>query len=621
MALGNALKRVLRALWRGLDGIRKILHLLVLLFLFALVVAALSPPVAELPRKAALVIAPEGYLVEEFEGNPVDRALAEAMGDGVGQTRLRDIQDALEWAAEDDRIPAVVLELDAFLGGGLTKLQAVANAIETFKASGKPVIAMGNAYTQAGYYIAAHADEVWLQDQGVVFLQGYGIYRNYFRDAIDKLGIDWNVFTAGNFKSYAEPFTRNEMSEAAKTANRDLLDQLWQAWLGGVSAARGIDAARLQAGIDNLPDELEASNGRFSDMAVRLGLADRVTTRAEFREHMIGIAGANGGQEESYRSIGLQAYLDAQRLLRGDEAGASNVAVVVASGPVVEGDAPAGNIGGESTSNLIRRATEDDSVKALVLRVDSGGGSTFASELIFDEIQAFKATERPVIVSMSSVAASAGYWISSAGDEILAHPTTITGSIGVVGMFPTFQRTLEKVGINTDGVGTTALAGALRPDRALDETLRRTIEITVDTTYRDFVDGVAEQRGLDREKVGDIAEGRVWTGQDALELGLIDRFGDLSDAIEAAAEHAGLAEGEFGVKYVERPLSPGQEFLLQLLNSRIGPTVAGVATTGFAGRGSALAPLVTAVEDAWRGIARFNDRRGTYADCFCDVLR
>ncbi|WP_405233527.1 signal peptide peptidase SppA [Lentisalinibacter salinarum] len=621
MALGKALMRVLRALWRGLDGIRKILHLLVLLFLFALVVAALSPPVAELPRKAALVIAPEGYLVEEFEGNPVDRALAEAMGDGVGQTRLRDVQEALAWAAEDDRIPAVVLELDAFLGGGLTKLQAVANAIETFKASGKPVIAMGNAYTQAGYYIAAHADEVWLQDQGVVFLQGYGIYRNYFRDAIEKLGIDWNVFTAGTYKSFAEPFTRNDMSEAAKTANRDLLDQLWQAWLGGVSAARGLDAARLQAGIDNLPEELEASNGRFSDMAVRLGLADRVTTRAEFREHMIGIAGANGGQERSYRSIGMDAYLDGQRLLRGDETGASNVAVVVAAGPVVEGDAPAGNIGGESTSNLIRRAIEDESVKALVLRVDSGGGSTFASELIFDEIQAFKATERPVIVSMSSVAASAGYWISTAGDEILAHPTTITGSIGVVGMFPTFQRTLEKVGINTDGVGTTALAGALRPDRALDETLRRTIEITVDTTYRDFVDGVAEQRGLERETVGDIAEGRVWTGQDALEFGLIDRFGDLDDAIDAAAERAGLAEGEYGVKYVERPLTPGQEFLLQLLNSRIGPTVAGVAATGFAGRGSPLAPLVTAVEDAWRGIARFNDRRGTYADCFCDILR
>jgi len=618
MALGRTLMKVLRALWQGLDGIRKILHLLVLLFLFALILAALSPPVPELPHTAALVIAPEGFLVEEFEGDPVDRAVAEAMGDGVGQTRLRDVQDALAWAAEDDRIPAVVLELDGFMGGGLTKLQAVAEAIETFKASGKPVLAMGNFYNQAAYYIAAHADEVWLQDQGMVFLQGYGIYRNYFRDAIDKLGIDWNVFTAGTYKSYAEPFTRNDMSEAAKRENRDLLGQLWQAWLSDVSAARGLDAARVQAGIDNLPEELEASEGRFADMAVRQGLADRVSTRREFREHMIEIAGANGDQDDGYRSIGLGSYVGAQRLLRGDETKARNVAVIVASGPVVEGDAPDGSIGGESTSNLIRRAIDDETVEALVLRVDSGGGSTFASELVFDEIQAFKATERPVVISMSSVAASAGYWISAAGDEILAQPTTITGSIGVVGMYRTFQRTLEKIGVNTDGVGTTALADAFRPDLALGDTMRRTLETMVGATYRDFVNGVAEQRGLEREAVSRVADGRVWTGQDALEFGLIDRFGDLDDAIAVAAERAGLAEGAYGVKFVERSLTPSQEFLLQLLDSRIGPTV---AELGFAGRTSPLAPLVTAVEEAWHEIARFNDRRGLYADCFCDVLR
>jgi len=618
MALGRTLMKILRALWQGLDGIRKILHLVVLLFLFALLVTALSPPVPELPRQAALVVAPEGYLVEEFEGNPVDRALAEAMGDGVGQTRLRDVQDALEWAAEDERIPAVVLELDGLLGGGFTKLQAVADAVESFKASGKPVIAMGNVYTQAAYYIAAHADEVWLQDRGILFVQGYGVYRNYFRDAIDELGIDWNVFTVGTYKSAAEPFTRNDMSEPAKEANRELLGQLWQAWLGGVSVARGLDAARLQAAIDNLPEELEASDGRFADMAVRIGLADRLATRAEFREHMIGIVGDNDGQEDSYPSIGLDSYVEARRLLRGEPANERNVAVIVASGPVVEGDAPAGSIGGESTSNLIRRAIDDDSVEALVLRVDSGGGSTFASELVFDEIQAFKATDRPVIASMGSVAASAGYWISAGADEILARPTTITGSIGVIGMFPTFQRTLDKVGINTDGVGTTALAGALRPDRALDGKAREVFEITVDSIYRDFVTGVAEQRGMEREEVARVAEGRVWTGQDALEFGLIDRFGSLEDAIAAAAERAGLAEDEYGVKYVEQPLTPSEQFLLQLLNSRIG---AAVAELGVAGGGSPLTPLVTAVEEAWQGIARFNDRRGVYADCFCDVLR
>ncbi|MEJ2601987.1 MAG: signal peptide peptidase SppA [Gammaproteobacteria bacterium] len=618
MAVAKTLKTILRTLWRGLDGVRKILHLLMLVFIFSLVVAALSPPAPELPRQAALLLAPEGYIVEEYEGDPVDRAVAQAMGDGVGQVRLRDIEEALEAAAGDERIPAVVLQLDGLLGGGLTKLQAIANAIETFKASGKPVIAMGNVYTQAAYYIAAHADDVWLQDQGVVFLEGYGIYRNYFRDAIEKIGIDWNVFTAGTFKSYAEPFTRNDMSEQARAANKALLDQLWQAWLGGVAMARGVEASALQDSIDNLADELERDDGDFGQLAVRLGLADRVATRGEFREHMIGIVGEDSDKNGGYRSIGLDRYLAARRLLHGDETQATNVAVVVAAGPVVEGDVPPGNIGGESTSNLIRRATQDESVEALVLRVDSGGGSTFASDLIFDEIEAFRATGRPVVVSMSSVAASAGYWISAAGDEILAQPTTITGSIGVVAMFPTFQRTLEKIGINTDGVGTTRLAGALRPDRALDEDVRRTLELIVDASYRDFVTGVAERRGLDADAVRRIAEGRVWTGQDALEFGLIDRFGDLDDAITAAAERAGLEEGDYGVKFVERPLSPSQELLLQILESRLGPVVADI---GLGGRHAGLERILATAEAAWQGIARFNDRRGIYADCFCEALR
>ncbi len=618
MAVAKTLKTILRTLWRGLDGVRKVLHLLILVFIFALVIAALSPAPPELPRQAALLIAPDGFLVEEYEGDPVDRALAQAMGDGVGQVRLRDVQKALEWAADDERIPAVVLQLDGLLGGGLTKLQVLANAIETFKASGKPVLAMGNVYSQAAYYIAAHADEVWLQDQGIVFIEGYGIYRNYFRDAIDKLGIDWNVFTAGTFKSYAEPFTRNDMSDEARTANQALLEQLWQSWLGGVAMARGIDASALQASIDNLADELEQSDGNFGALAVRLGLADRVATREAFRQHMIGLVGEESGEKGTYRSVGFDQYLDARRLLHREEPREQKVAIVVAAGPVVEGDAPAGSIGGESTSKLIRRATNDESVKALVLRVDSGGGSTFASDLIVDEIEAFRATGRPVVASMGSVAASAGYWISAAGDEILAQPTTITGSIGVVAMYPTFQRTLEKIGINTDGVGTTRLAGALRPDKALGEEPRRILELIVDASYRDFVTGVAERRGMETDDVRRIAEGRVWTGQDALELGLIDRFGDLDDAVATAAERAGLEEGDYSVKYVERPLTPSQELLLQLLKSGLGPVI---ADTALGGRQTGLSRLVASAEEAWRGIARFNDRRGVYADCFCDALR
>ncbi len=621
MAIGKSLARFFGVMWRALDGLRKVLHLLLLVLLFSLILAGLSPPVPELPKKAALVIAPTGFLVEELEGDPVERALAEAMGDPIQQTLLRDVEQALAWAAEDERIPAVVLQLDTLAGGGLTKLQAVANAVETFKASGKPVIAVGSAYTQGAFYIAAHADEIWLQDEGIVFIEGFGIYRNYFRDAIEKLGIDWNVFQAGTYKSYVEPFVRNDMSEASEEANRALLAQLWEAWLGGVATARGLDAATLEAAINDLPGELQASGGSFADMAVRLGLVDRATTFNEFRDRMIELVGEDTEAGDSYRAIGLDAYMDGQRFTRGDGIGEKNVAVVVAAGPVVDGEAPAGNIGGESTSKLIRQARNDDSVQALVIRVDSGGGSTFASELIVDEIEAFKATGRPVVVSMSSVAASAGYWISAAGDEVLAQPTTITGSIGVFAMFPTFQRTLEKIGIYSDGVGTTDLAGALRADRALGEEVRQMLEVFIAGSYRAFVEGVASQRGLDPERVGEIAEGRVWTGRDALEFGLIDRFGDLQDAIASAAGRAGLEEEGYGVKYVRPPLSPGEEFLMQLLGSRLGPTVGGLVDGLTDRRMRTLDPLLDSVESAYRGIARFNDPRGVYSDCFCDALR
>ena len=615
MSKPNFLVRLISALWSGVDGVRKLLHLVLLLVLFGIIFGAMQDTPLVLPERAVLVIEPHGYLVEQIEGHPFDRALAELAGDGRPQTLVQDIVDALDYARDDDRIEVVYLDLGGVLGGGLSKLQQVAAAIEDFKTSGKPVIASSDFLSQQGYYIAAHADEVYLHPEGMMLIQGYGSWRTYYKEAIDLLRIDWNVFRAGTHKSYVEPYTRMDMSDEDREAALHLIDQLWSQYENDVETARGLEPGTIEDYTGNFVAVMEASGGDFARAAVEHGLVDDLLRRTEVRELLIDYVGRDADYPDTYTSAGMYEYLAQMRVLSGGTAGTRNVAVIVAAGDILFGSQPPGTIGGDSTSALLRRARNDDSVDAVVLRVDSPGGSAFASEVIMDEIIALQEAGKPVVASMGSVAASGGYAISAVADKVYASPATITGSIGVFGMFPTYQRTLRTIGIATDGVGSTPLSGELRPDREMSEQSKQIFQLAIDDYYDDFLNLVAENRGMDVAAVDAVGQGRVWTGVDAVGHGLVDELGTLDDAIAAAAELADMGD-DYGTVLIEQSLSPTEQMIVDLLGT-IATT--GIDVSGWIKRPAIVRELVDDVAQKAAPLLRFNDPKGVYSHCLCDI--
>ncbi len=607
--------KLFSTLWTGLDGIRKVLHLLVLLFIFSIVFGAISSTVPRLPSEAALLIQPVGALVEQLAGDPYERAIAGLLGDEDPQTLVQDIVDGLEYAKDDSRIKAVVLDLRRLRGGGLSKLHRIGAALDEFRASGKPVIANADFLDQRAYYLASHADEVYMHPDGLVFLPGFGVYRNYFKDAIDKLRIDWNIFRVGTHKSFVEPYMRMDMSEEDRESTTQLLDQLWRAYREEVAAARGLDVSVIDEFSLNLLENARNENGDIAALALDSGLIDGLLTRAEINTIIVGYVGADTENPDSYRAVDLDDFLAQTRLLKGDKSAKENVAIIVASGEILNGNQAPGLVGGDSTARLLRRARNDDSVKAVVLRVDSPGGSLFASEVIFDEIEALKDAGKPVVASMGSVAASGGYWISMAADKIYANSSTITGSIGIFGMFPTFQRSLAALGVATDGVGTTLWAGLLRPDRAMSDDAKALFQIFIDKGYDEFISKVSEHRNLDKIEVDRIGQGQVWTGADALGFGLVDEIGNLDEAVAAAAELANLDAGAFGRKMFEKELTPGEQFALDFLSAAMW---LGIDPQSLASRPTkSVQDLVKIVENALVPVMRFNDPKGVYSHCFC----
>ncbi len=614
MAIKNSLYRLFSALWRGADGLRKILHLLVLLFIFSIIISALSSSTPVVPSSAALVIKPSGNIVEELAGNPFDRALAELLGDAPPQTLVKDIVDGLAYAREDGRISTVVLDLSGMPGGGLSKLKRISDAIVDFRKSGKEVIATADYFGQGSYYLASHADQVYMHPDGALVLSGFGAYQNFYKSALDKLKIDWNIFRVGTYKSAVEPYMRDDMSPENRAELSDVLDQLWTQYKADIEGARELEEGTIDSLLGNLLENVQAANGDLAQLALQAGFVDKLVTRAELQQIIVDIAGTKDDSDE-YPSTSLKDYLQQMRLLQGDATKEENVAIVVAVGEIRNGTQPPGTIGGDSTASLLRTARKDDSVKAVVFRVDSPGGSAFASEVILNEIEAIKASGKPVVVSMSSVAASGGYWVSMAADSIYATPYTITGSIGIFGMFPTFQRSLDTLGISTDGVGTTAWAGQLRPDREMSDEMRTLFQLYINKGYDDFISGVAANRSMEKEAVDDIAQGRIWTGNDAYENGLIDGIGDLDDAVSAAAELASLAAEEYGRKYFEQELSPGERLALDLM---AGAKSLGLDVGVFARSPSSLERVAGMLEQTLSPLVRFNDPQGIYSHCFCD---
>jgi protease-4 len=559
----------------------------------------------EIPDTAALVVAPNGRLVEQLTARSLERMLDEARGAVGPETLLKDVLDAIDAARDDDRIRVLVLDLGSFSGARLTKLQDLRDAVAAFKTSGKKVIAMADGYTQDGYYLAAQADEILMHEMGFVMLEGYGRYKMYYKEGIDKLGLDVHVFRVGEYKSYVEPYIRDDMSPEAREANIEWLGDLWAMYLDDVASARGMTPARIDEYAQDFARIIAAADGDSAKAALDFGLVDHTMTRIGMREHLIALVGEDE-DSHSYNRVAFDDYLktvDEDRFGRDPDGDA--VAVVVARGSILDGSHPAGTIGGDSTGALIRQARNDDDVKAIVLRVDSGGGSAFASEVIRRECEAARAAGKPVVASMGSVAASGGYWISTASDQIWAHPSTITGSIGILGIFPTYQRPLaEHLGIHVDGVSTAPLAG-VRPDRALPPEVGETIQRLIDQGYREFIQRVAESRGKTVEEIDLVARGRVWSGIDAFELGLVDHLGGLDDAVAAAAELAGL-DDDYTVSFIDKELGLKEKVLKEMMAEAV--SVAGAETTP-----TPVDSLLRELERSLAAVAALNDPNHVYA--------
>ncbi|MFZ6846069.1 signal peptide peptidase SppA [Undibacterium sp. RuTC16W] len=533
--------------WKTLDfGRRLILNFILLALLIALAVGIFGGSAKKIDDKTALLLDLKGTLVEQNAGSLRDNVLAEAQGNAKKTTQLRDILTVLDAAGKDPKITSAVLLLDEMQGAGLPMLREVAAAIDRFKANGKTVVAWGSSYDQRQYYLASHATEVYLHPMGNIMLNGFGRYRNYYRDALDKIGITVNLLKVGTYKSFAEPYIANEPSAAATEAESFLYNAMWATYTGDVEKARKLPAGSIMQGIDQLPELLKVTGGDIAKMAVNTKLVDGLKTRDELRQLMIG-KGVKDDQNKSFKQVGFDDYLARQvPKFLGDAVG-----VVIAAGEISEGTAPAGSIGGLSTANLIRKAREDDQIKAIVLRVDSPGGSAFGSELIRRELELTRNAGKPVVVSMGNVAASGGYWISMSADEVIADATTVTGSIGVFAILPTAEKALDKIGVHTGGTTTTWLGDGFNPMRPLNPKFGEVIQASINHIYDDFTSKAAKARKTTPDKIDAVAQGRVWTGQQAKERGLIDTVGSYGDAIKSAAARAKLGK-DFRVSYIER---------------------------------------------------------------------
>ena len=598
-----------------------LLFLLLIVFLVAMGKGASSAKV--LQDRTTLVIAPEGRLVEQYSTDPVSRALAKMVGDNnAEELQLRDLVRAIEAARDDKKIERVVLELDKLQPSGFASMREVAVALQELRASGKQLVAFSENMSQSQYLLAAQADEVYLDPMGSLLLEGLGRYRQYFRSGLqDKLGVDVHLFKVGEYKSAAEPYVLDAASPQAKEADLFWMNDVWQRYLGDIARARKLDAAQLAAGIDTLPEGIAAAGGDLARFALQQKLVDGLKTREEVEALLTDRGVADSDADGGFRQIALGDYLTQIDAHRSPIDNRPQVAVVVAEGEIAGGDLPAGRVGGVSTSALLRAARDDDDVKAVVLRVDSPGGEVFASEQIRREVDALKAAGKPVVVSMGDMAASGGYWISMNADRIYADESTITGSIGIFGMIPNFARSLDKIGVHTDGVGTTRFAGAFDVTRPMDPAVGRVIQSVIDKGYADFTGKVAQARDRNVEAIDEVARGRVWSGAQARERGLVDEFGGLKAAVADAATRAKLgAQDKYRVRYIEKAATPFAQFMTGFAGSRAGAWMlsdSGLARMMLARTMPEMDTQLRFVEDAVK------DRNGApvkaLAYCFCGL--
>ena len=605
--------RLVRGIWDTLNFTRRLIFNVIFLIVLVLLFAAFFRGAPILDANTAMVLDPEGAIVEQYSTDPGQRALDNLAGSGNDEVQLRDILRAIEAAASDHRIDRIVLIPDEF-SAGISTLREIGQALDRFRESGKDVVVFSEGMGQGQYFLAAHADEILLDPDGAVLLEGFSSYRNYYRDALDKLGIDVHLIKVGQYKSAAEPFILNQASEASKEADRFWMGGIWNEFLGEIASLRELDATSIADDIARLDTLVPQFNGDLAKLALDRGLVDQLMTRAEARELLIQ-RGQPTDDGETFRQVGWEHFLSMHTVddlpdLR------PQVGVVVAQGDIVQGEQAQGNVGARTTAQLLRHAREDERIKAVVLRIDSPGGDAHASEIIRREVELIQGEGKPVVVSMGDVAASGGYWIAMNADEIWAQPTTITGSIGIYGLFVTIPKTLEKLGIHTDGVATTPIAGAFDIRRPFDPQVESIITSVIEKGYRDFIGKVADARGKTVEQVDAVAQGRVWSGSQAKERGLVDKLGGLQEAIAAAAARANLGK-DYRTRYVERDLSAWEQFALTLSNSRVA-----VRIGDWSGLSSLKDRLLghAELEEAVSLLRNLGvNRYGVVAHCFCRI--
>lgn len=602
----SLLKRIFGVLWRAVAVIYGLLMLLLILAVpVAFYFAYSGAGTVTVEQDTALVWAPRGNLIEQRDSGVPTSLVEPLLGRPDPETVVSDLVEALDRAADDDRIKLVFLKLDKLGNASSGQLEELTAAIDRFKAAGKRVVAWSPTYNQSQFRLAAHADKVYLDPMGYVFLEGFGVFHKYFAEALDKLGVKIHVFRVGEYKSFVEPFVRNDMSPEARAANRAWLESLWQSYKKGVAEPNDFEPGAIEDYVQGFDSAMQQAGGNAAGIAEQAGLVDELAAVEAMRDDMRAIVGTDE-QHGSFRQIHHRDYLRATEGEQPVPNTDSTIGLVTVEGPIVAGQSVRGAAGGETIAHLISRIRRDDHAAAMVLRINSPGGSVFASERIRRQVSRMREAGKPVVVSMSGTAASGGYWIAMNADRIFAHQSTITGSLGVFGIVPTYAKPLADIGIHTDGLGTTPLAGALRGDRPMQPQIRRILQSGVDNIYDEFVQKVADARGMSVEAVDKIAQGRVWSGSDARRIGLVDRIGGLDTAVTSAAELAGLQQGDYELETI-RKAAGWRSLLFQFFE--------GSAQIAW------LPDWLTELSDTqsfnWLRYG-FNDPRGVYAHCFCE---
>lgn len=604
------IRRIFRFLGSIISAIRTLLGVVIFGFVLFAIAGMFADDLQPIPEKGALYLAPTGFLVDQKTyADPLEQILSQNL---ESETLVREIIEALDAAASDSRITHLLLDTDYITGAGLTKLEEISAAMRRFKESGKPIIAIADNYSQQQYYLAAHADEILLNPLGGVMITGFASYRSYYKEALDKLKINMHIFRVGNFKSAVEPYMDNSMSTGVKEERRAMLDELWQFYGSQVENLRGLPTGAINDYTNNLHTKLVSANGDSAVLAKQQGLVDQVASRTHMLKYLNEVIPSTEGE---FNSINLRGYLSHIRREQTTSAAAKEhrIAVVVAKGSIMDGEQPEGSIGGDTLAGIFSGLRKDDNVKAVVLRVDSGGGSAFASEVIRDAMAATRAEGVPIVVSMGSVAASGGYWIATESDRVLALSTTITGSIGVFGVIPTVEESMAALGIYSDGVSTSNISGIMQLDRAMTPQAEVLFQAGVDNIYTRFLTLVADARNSTATEVHEIAQGKVWTGEQALELGLVDQLGDLDDAIKVAAELANLAD--YMIDYRRKPLNVYEQFLMGM-SSNVSAAMAGLGiqpTDGWLPE--VLSRQAKTLAQPLQALDRLSDPRGIYLLC------